>query len=547
MLLTLLDMAGTVALLLWGVHMVETGVQRAYGARLRSVLGQALRNRVQAFAAGAGITAVLQSSTATGLMVTGFAAGGLIDLVPALAVMLGANVGSTLIVQVLSFDVTKVAPIFVLVGLILFRRADAAARDFGRVFIGLGLMLLALHQFLALLGSLESTTAFRTIIDEITDQPLIAVLIAAAITWVVHSSVATVLVIMSLASKGLLPPEAAFAFVIGANIGTAMNPLFEAASADSAARRLPIGNLAIRLAGAVVALAAFPWLAPLLQKLGDLPHAVANFHTLFNVALAIAFLPLLDPYARLLRWLLPTKVTAADPSKPLYLDPAARATPVVALGAAAREALRMADFLEAMLTGLKDVLQKNDRRLLAQTRRIDDSVDRINSAIKAYITSLDHEALSESDHRRLNDILSFALNVEQAADIVDNNLLALFAKAMKRGVAFSEEGRAELGSMIDRLIANTRTAASLFVSDDVRAARLMAKQKEAFRKLEADAVTRHFERLRSGRRDTAETSAMHLDAVRDLKQVNAHLVAAAAYPVLEGHGELLQSRIRSSD
>lgn len=544
--LTLLDLAGTVALLLWSVHMVETGVQRAYGARLRSVLGRALRTRLHAFLAGAGVTAVLQSSTATGLMVTGFAAGGLVDLVPAIAVMLGANVGSTLIVQVLSFDVTVVAPIFVLAGLILFRRAQAAPRDFGRVFIGLGLMLMALHQFLSLLGTLESSAAFLPLLQELAAQPVIAVIVAATITWALHSSVAAVLVVMSLAAKGLMPPEAAIAFVVGANVGTAINPILEGASGiDAAAKRLPFGNLLIRVAGALVVLAAFPWLAPRATQLGtDLPHAIANFHTLFNLALALVMLPLLDPYARLLRAWFPTGLSDADPSKPQYLDPAARDTPVVAIGAAAREALRLADFLEAMLQGFKDALEKGDRQLIGQTRLLDDNVDRINSAIKAYVTGLNHEALSEDDHRRLGEILAFSLNMEQAADIVDNNLLALVGKTIKRGVVFSNEGKAEIVAMVDRLISNTRAAASLFVSDDVRAARLMAKQKEEFRQLESAAVAAHFARLRSGRTDTAETSAMHLDAVRDLKQINSHLVAAAAYPVLEGHGELLESRMR---
>src|SRR4051794_14434733 len=135
---TLVNLAGSVALLLWGVHMVQTGVQRAFGARLRQILATALRNRFQALLAGIGITAVLQSSTATGLMVTGFAAGGLVDLVPALAVMLGANIGSTLIVQVLSFNVAEVAPALILIGVLMFRRASGASagpKDFGRALV----------------------------------------------------------------------------------------------------------------------------------------------------------------------------------------------------------------------------------------------------------------------------------------------------------------------------------------------------------------------------------------------------------------------------
>src|SRR4029077_5463172 len=198
-----------------------------FGAKLRSFLGNALRNRLKAFLAGMGVTAVLQSSTATGLMVTGFAAGGLVDLVPALAVMLGANVGTTLIVQVLSFDVTEIAPALILVGVLMFRRSSAGLRDFGRVLIGLGLLLMALHQFIELLTPYEDVPSLRMLLGAISTQPLLDVILAAGLTWAVHSSVAIVLVMMSFAAQGTVPPEAAFALVLGANLGTSINPVLE--------------------------------------------------------------------------------------------------------------------------------------------------------------------------------------------------------------------------------------------------------------------------------------------------------------------------------
>jgi len=546
---TLVKLAGSVALLLWGVHMVGTGVQRAFGARLRSFLGSALRNRFKAFLAGMGVTAALQSSTATGLMVTGFTASGLIDLAPALAVMLGANVGTTLIVQVLSFDVAEIAPAFILVGVLLFRRASAGPRDFGRVLIGLGLMLMALEQFIMLLRPYEDVPSLRLLLGAIATQPLLDVLLAAAVTWAAHSSVAVVLVVMSFAAQGLVPPFAAFALVLGANLGTAINPLLEGGVGDDpAARRLPIGNLLNRLIGVVIALAALPWLSRLMVIVEpDNARAVANFHTAFNLVLALVFFPLLSPYARLLKRWLPTKLDQNDPGRPIYLDPAARETPVLALGGAAREALRMADVLESMLAGLRDTFERTDRRQIGQTKRIDDVLDKLNTAIKAYVTALDGDALSDADIRRAREILAFATNIEQAGDIVARNLLGIANRLDKRGLAFSETGRDELLSMIDRLIANIRTAASLFMSGDERAARLLASEKEVFRSLQAASMDAHFDRLRSRRPDTTETSALHLDALRDLKIVNNHIVAAAAYPVLENKGELLPSRLRQTD
>ena len=547
--LTLLQLAGSVALLLWGVHMVQTGVQRTFGARLRGLLGTALRNRFTAFLAGLGVTAILQSSTATGLMVTGFAAGGLVDLVPALAVMLGANVGTTLIVQLLSFNVAEVAPVLVLIGVLMFRRGTTSTRDLGRVFIGLGLMLMALRDLLEVVTPYEDVPSLRLLLGAVATAPLLDVILAAGITWAAHSSVAVVLLVVSLAAKGVVPPDAAFALVLGANLGTAINPCLEGAAGDDpVAKRLPVGNLLNRLAGVAIALALLGPIGRLMVTIEPTgSRTVADFHTLFNLVLAAASFPLLPAWASLLRHLLPARVDPADPSRPMYLDPAAHEAPVVALGGAAREALRLADVLEAMLTGLRDVLEHDDRRRVAETKRLADVLDKLDSAIKAYLTTIEPEAMADADHRRVSEILAFATNVEHAGDVVDKNLLGLTAKRIKRGLAFSKEGQAELLGIVDRLLANLRTAAAVFMTQDVRAARLLAAEKEAFRDLEARATTAHFERLRAGRIETAETSTLHLDILRDLGRVNTHLVAAAAYPVLEGKGELLPSRLRQAE
>ncbi len=541
-----INLAGFIALLLWGTHMVQTGVQRAFGAKLRSILSNALKNRIYAFLAGVGVTAALQSSTATGLMVTGFAASGLIDLMPALAVMLGANVGTTLIVQMFSFDVSAFSPVLILAGVMMFRR-DSTSRthDLGRVFIGLGLMLLALHQLLSLLTPYKDSTGLRVVLNVISTIPLFDVILGTLITWAMHSSIAIVLLIMSFAANNVFLPDAAFALVLGANLGTALNPVLEGTqSGDSAAKRMPIGNLLNRAIGAAATLTVLGPITHWMVRMdADPGRMVANFHTLFNLVLAFIFLPLLNPYAKLLRLLMPVRVNFVDPSRPLYLDPAARETPIVALGGAAREALRLADVLNDMLRKARDVLGKGDRKLIGEIRRLDDVLDRLNTEIKVYLTSIDPDELGNTDHCRLDEIMAFTMNMEQAGDVVDHNLLPHASKCIKRGLAFSIEGQTELTAMMDRLIKNLQLAASLFITEDSRVARLLASEKVAFRQAESAATSAHFNRLRAGRIDTAETSAIHLDLLRDLKRINSHIVAAAAYPVLDRAGELLSSRL----
>jgi phosphate:Na+ symporter len=541
---TLLDLAGSVALLLWGLRMVQTGIQRGFGPDLRRWLGTALGSRLAAFAAGLGVTAILQSSTATGLMVAGFAAGGAVALVPALAVMLGANVGTTLIVQLLSFDVAEVAPALILLGVLLFRRGSAArTRDLGRVSIGLGLMLMALHQLVVLVTPYEDVPSLRLVLGAIATSPVVDVLVAAGLTWAAHSSVAVVLLVMSFAAKGAVPPDAAFALVLGANLGTAINPVLEGGAGDDpVARRLPIGNLLNRLIGCVAALVLLPRIGPLMVQIDpDTARAVADFHTAFNLILAALFLPALGPYAWLLRKMLPARVAADDPSRPRYLDQGALETPPIALAAAAREALRMADALEAMLSGAADALATTDRRRIGEVRRLDDVLDRLNTAIKEYVTSLDPEALSDADDRRLSQILAFATHLEAAGDVVDRDVMGHAAKRLKRGIPLGEQERGEARRVLERLAATVRAAAAVFMTEDARSARQLAAEKEAFRDLETAATRAHFAGLRGGK---AEPGALDLDLLRDLKRVNGHLVAAAAYPVLEGQGELLSSRLR---
>ncbi|CAM4401165.1 Na/Pi cotransporter [Bordetella tumbae] len=548
-LIPLLDFAGYVALLLWGVHMVQTGVQRAFGAALGAALGRALGTRLRAFSTGLGITAALQSSTATGLMITGFAAGGLVGLAPALAAMLGANVGTTLIVQLLSFDLTALAPILILAGVWMFRRyPPGRTRDLGRVFIGLGLLLLSLHQLVELFAPLQNAPLLQQILDALATQPVAAVLLSAALTWAAHSSVAIVVLIMSLSEHHLVSPALALALVLGANLGTAVNPMIEGVTGDDpAARRLPLGNLLTRVIGVVLGLVLLPWLPGWMGWLeSDNARLVANFHTVFNAMIALIFLPLLTPYAALLTRWLPKRTDPNDPARPQYLDESAHDVPAVALGNAAREALRMADMLQTLLLYARAGFKRDNRHRLVQARQLDNAVDKIETAITTYLALLDREDMTRDDTRRLDDILAFASNIGHAADITHHGLLNHIARLRKQGWVLPAEQRQQLDETLARLIANQREAAALFINDDVRQARELAGEKSRFRELEMQESEAHLQKIKSGQIDAAEVGALYLDILRDMKSINSHLVGAAAYPLLARHGELLPSRLRET-
>jgi phosphate:Na+ symporter len=538
--IVLLDLMGGVALLLWGLHMVLSGVLRACGPDLRRFLGKALQNRFTAFGAGLGLTALLQSSTATGLMTTSLAADGVVSLVPALAIMLGANVGTTLIVQVLSVDIYAFAPVLFVIGLVTFRVGNQSlTRAIGRIFIGLGLILLALHILVDTLAPAEQAPAVRVLLGAITHDPVFCIVIAAAVTWAAHSSVAVVLLIMSLAYSHFISAEAALALVLGANLGSAINPLLEGATrGDPASRRLPVGNLINRLVGILIALPILPPLARELATLQpDAAKMTAEFHMLFNLALAVIFIGPLDAVAWLLVRILPDRRQPADPSLPRYLDETTLDTPSLAIANAARETLRMGDTVEAMLSQVMTAIMNSDRKLTGDISRMDNIVDRLTEAIKLYIARLTRGSLDEREGRRAMEIVSFAINLEHVGDIIDKSLCELAVKKIKRRLQFSAEGASELTAFHKRVCESLQVGFGVFMNGDVEAARRLIREKAELRGVELAAGERHFERLREGRPESIETSSLHLDILRDLRRIHSH-ICSAAYPVLESAGEL---------
>ncbi len=541
----LIHLLGEVALLLWGINMVNSGVQRAFGSDLRWILGIGLRTRLRAFLAGVGVTTVLQSSTATALMVASFTAGGAVDIVPALAVMLGANVGTTLIVQVLSFDVTLIFPLLIFFGFMAYKRgASSRIRDLGRVAIGLGLMLLSLHLLTETIHPIESSEVLKNVLAVIAPDPLILVFLSGLFAWIAHSSVAAMLFIMSLASAGVIDTHAALVMVLGANLGSSVNPMLEGLGGDPAKFRVPFGNLAMRVIGCVAALPLIDVVMGYMTMLDPNPaRLAANFHTLFNVAVAAVFILPLPWIAKLLTKAFPEKVRTSDPGTPQYLDKDALDTPSVALSNAAREVLRMADTVEIMLRSSQDLFREDDIGRVAEVSRTDDIVDRLYSAVRRYLSSINHEALSESEARRLSDILAFAINLEHVGDIIDKNLMELAAKRIKNHLRLPKESLDDITSMYNKLLEHLQLAASVLMFQDIGSARRLVSEKERFRDLERAVTQKQLEQIRSGRA-MGDTSALQLDIVRDLKRIEAH-IAATGHSLLEQSGELKPSRLTS--
>jgi phosphate:Na+ symporter len=542
--LILLELAGYVGLLLWGTHMVTSGVQRGFGAELRVWLGQNLQQRWRAFLVGVGVTTALQSSTATGLIATSFTVTGLIGLGPGLAVMLGANVGTTLITQILSIDIGPIAPPLILAGVLTFRWSDDdRVKNLGRIAIGLGLMLMALGGLVHALGPIEHAAALKTILDALGDEPVLALLIAAILTWGCHSSVAVVLLIVSLAATHVIAPIPSLALVLGANIGGTLPALIEAGS--PVARRLPLGNVMVRLIGCAIALPLLPYCVALLTRLDANPaRLVVNFHTAFNLALAALFILPTDRMAQFLIRMLPDPPKPADPGAPLYLESAALDAASIALTNASRETLRMADMVDSMLRGALEALRQGDRRRAADISRAGRTVQRLGGAIRGYLADLGNEQPldDEQEGARAQEILSAVINLEHISNLIATSLTEFVVKKIRRGRPFSAEEIDAIAAIHAGLLDSLRLAVAVFLSGDARDAARLVERKAALRQMETQATALHVRQLRAAASgghagDTdklaivAEESGLFLRIVSDLRRVHSH-IATFAYSVL---------------
>lgn len=536
---------GSVALLLWGVRMVRTGMTRAFGAALRRAISTFARSRIGGFLAGLGITGILQSSTATAMLLASFAARGLIALPIALAVVLGADVGSAIVAQIFSLDVKWLWSVLVGVGVLVFLSTEAdRARGVARILIGLGFMLLALTHIGLAAAPLKDSALFRTILSGLAGEPMLGFLAATAVAWLVHSSLSIVLLVMSLAAAGALPAPLALALVLGANVGGSLAPFLTLSSLAPAGRRVPLGNLLMRAALALPVLLLVKPIASWLALLEPDPGRIAiNFHTVFNIAVAFIFLPAVSLIATLVTRILPDLPQTAASTEPKHLDPTVLDSPSEALGCAMRETLHMGDRVADMLRQALIVFEKSDPKLVKEVEKADNAVDALHEAIKLYMVKVSRAEMTEEESRRYVEIITFTTNLEHVGDIIDKNLMELAAKKIKNRYAFSAEGLEEIRKFHARVMDNMRLAFNVFATRDVALARRLLAEKAITRAAELAAADSHFGRLREGRPESIETSAIHLDVMRDLKRISGHLTSVA-YPILEVAGELRESRLR---
>ena len=542
---TLVTVLSGIALLVWGTHIVRSGVLRVFGGSLRRVLASSVSNPFTAFLAGLGVTGLVQSSSATAVLTGSFVGQNLMGLAPALAIMLGADVGTSLVVQLFSLDLSWLSPLLIGFG-VLFHLTRKATREgqMGRIAIGLGLIILALQIILQAARPLTAAAGVKVIFGSLSGDPMLDILIGAVFTLMAWSSLAVVLLTGAFVASGLISLKVALFLVIGANLGSGIVAVVATLGAGNASRRVALGNLLFKLVGCALAVALLPWIELLLAMLDPDPQRlVVNFHAAFNLLLAATLIWFTAPMARLAERLLPEDKTKESRVAARHLDPAALDTPALATSNAAREVLRIGDIIETMLTGLLTVIRTNDAALARQIRRMDDDVDGLYTAIKLYLTQIGREALDERDARRWADIISLTINMEHVGDIIERMADDLIEKKIAHRLEFSEVGMNEICDMHSRVVTNLRLGMNVFLNGDLKSAQRLLATKVELRQLQQQYADTHLSRFAGQTLQSIETSSLHLDLINDFKRINSH-VCSVAYAILEQAGALQPTRLR---
>ena len=547
----LVHLAGAVALMLFATRMVKTGVERAYGDVLRHRLRDTMRNPLMAILAGTGLAVALQSSTAVTLLVGSFAGAGIVSGMAGQLAVRGAEIGSALVTKLLTFDLTLLVPVCLVTGTVMFMATERRDwRQIGRILVGVGLLVLSLEMIGQASEPLRDSEMLPVIVTYFAGDPVTAYLLAAFVTWLFQSSIAAILLMAALAGRGFIPPELGVVLVLGVNLGSSIIAPMLTRGADAAVRVVPVGNLLMRGVGSIVMLILFMTFKPPVAFLGAAASdQIVNAHILFNVIILMAGLPLAGVVYRASEWIVklgakpePVDAFATELSA---LDEQALDVPSQALANATREVVRVCETVEIMLKRIIELYESADEDRIRALAALDDRVDRKHAAIKIYLAKVTRNVMTEDEALRCQELIGACVKLEQVGDIIVRNMLVHVQKKLDQGLEFTPEGWRELSAFHASVLANARLAFNVLVSRDPTTARQLVLEKDRLRDFEKETSHQHFLRLRDGTAKSIETSSIHLDTIRDLKQINS-LLASMAYPVLEEQGLLSDSRLKAS-
>ncbi len=549
LLVLLVNVGAAATLLLWAVRMVRTGFERANGNAFRRAIQHSNSNRFKAAGVGLIVSVLLQSSTAVAVLAAGFAASGVIGFVPGMSLLLGADLGSALVVQILSFDLSWLMPILLLAGGILFLKGRTGfVRQIGRIVLGIGMILLSLKLIGEATAPLRDSSFLLLVMGYLENDLVASFLVGVCVTWLLHSSVASILLIAALVAQQIVPFGVGIALVLGSNMGGGLIAFGLTRDQVATGRRIPLGNLIFRTLAAILALLALIFFKlPIASDAKEAAQWIVLGHLAFNAALLIVCLPLVGVMGWLTTKLIANPVEVGKQVDPLMnrdtaLDRSVLEVPQLALASATRECLRMSDIIELMLQPIMSLYEHAEKTAIQEIKDLELHVNRLHSSIKLYLADLDDASMTDRDLNRKLELANFAINMEAVGDLVVKNLVVLAHRKNKESLSFSSQGWNELTDLHIQVVSNMHLALNVLVSRDISSARQLVEEKDRIRAQERNSNEQHLRRLQTGAATSIETSDIHLETVRALRQINS-LFASGAYPILSQNGELLESRL----
>lgn len=543
----LIQIIGAVALLVWGTYSIRTGMFRTFGDQLRRWLAKNLSSRLSGFVAGMGLSMMLQSSTASALVVSSFQKKGLVTTAIALASVLGADFGSAVMVRLLSFNLASLVPVLLFVGVVLYLKKERTPYgQFGIILLGLAFVMLALQMISNATAPLKTNTDLLVVFEHLESTPLIAIATGMVLALVCFSSLAVVMITAGIVASGVITAHAGLWVVLGANLGSAFLAVITTSGSSPVARRAPTGNCFFRMGGFLLGVLWVSLLPKTLAIFSHIDGGVIYFHILFNGVTAIAGLLTVGTMAKIVEKILPSKaVQEEDESATRLLTQEGLLSAQTALEASRQEVLHTVELLMRFWNDIHELLIRNPEygeiQLMRERRK---SIYTRCQSITRYMTEVLQMALTSHEARQWQELRNGNGAIELATRIADNSFKQLARKKCAKNRFFSHEGEHEL-TMLHSRIAHNLDVLHQYIQtaeeDELeKTRRWLSNEKSLLVVTDFSLLERHVKRVTSGDSEAVETSTLHVDLLELFRRFN-HLICSVATFHAPSENDLMDS------
>jgi phosphate:Na+ symporter len=529
-----MQLFGGLAIFLFGMEQMAESLRKVAGNRMKDVLGKLTTSRLMGLITGAFVTAVIQSSSVTTVMLVGFVTAGLMSLSQAIGVILGADIGTTITAQIVAFKVTKYALLLVAAGfLMIFAGRSESTKQYGVLCMGLGMIFFGMGIMSDGMRPLRTYDPFIALMQNVSN-PIVGIMVAAAFTGLIQSSSATMGVVIAMSLQGLITLEAGIALALGANIGTCATAGLAAIGKPREAVRVAVAHVTFKIVGVLVIVWFIPIFAEFIRGISpshanlsgferlaaETPRQIANAHTVFNVGIAFAFLPLAAIFARFCEWLVPDK-PVAEPTviQPKYLDEELISTPALALDRARREIGRLGGRVDGMLEAALPAIVSGTEAELETLAAMDTDVDILHGHIVRYLGHISSGKLSDEDSSEVMKLLQVANHLEQIGDVIETNLVKIGRQRIEEGVVVSEATQAVIERFHNQVELAFKTAVKAISEEDKEAALMVKEMKREMAELAEETARHEVGRLVVDEPNRLQTFTREMEMIENLSRI----------------------------